>query len=106
MVCAASSYSASTKRLSALWLAYPLATPTRPRVIGSVQVASDVKGFNGPNAVEWVNSSGTEVIGSWNPETVVYSKNFRGPATSVTNYNALIGGGKIKELIPAGPATW
>jgi hypothetical protein len=99
VVCATSSYSASTKRLSAVWLAYPLATPTRPRVIGSVQVAQDVKGFNGPNAVEWVNSSGTEVIGSWNPETVVYSKNFQGPATSVTNDNAFIGGGKVREFL-------
>lgn len=54
--------------------------------------------FNGPNAVEWTNSSGTELIGSWNPETVTYSKNFPGPATSVTNYFAFIGGGKVREF--------
>jgi len=98
VVCATSSYSASAKRLSALWLAYPLAKSARPRVIGSVQVAPDVKGFNGPNAVEWTNSSGTEVIGSWNPETVVYSKNFQGSATSVTNDFAFIGGGQIRTF--------
>jgi hypothetical protein len=98
VVCGASSYSASTKRLSAVWLAYPLTAPTRPRVIGSVQVAQDVTGFGGPIAVQWTNSSGTEVIGSWNPETVTYSKNFPGPATSVTNYFAFIGGGKVGEF--------
>ena len=37
VVCGASFlHSATTKRLSAVWLAYPLATPARPRVIGSV----------------------------------------------------------------------
>ena len=97
VVCATSSYSASTKRLSALWLAYPLATPTRPRVIGSVQAAPDVTSFNGQNAVEWTNSSGTEVIGSWNPETVVYDKNSQQAGTSVTNYFAYIGGGTVRE---------
>ena len=58
--------SASGKRLSAVWLAYPLATPTRPRVIGGVQEPADVSNFNGPISVEWTNPSGTEVIGSWN----------------------------------------
>jgi hypothetical protein len=98
VVCATSSYSASTKRLSALWLAYPLATPTRPRVIGSVQVPSDATGFNGPIAVNWTNSSGTEVIGSWNTEVVTYSKNVQGPTTTVTNYFAYIGGGTVREF--------
>jgi len=98
VVCAGSSYSASAKRLSAIWLAYPLATPARPRVIGSVQVPQDVKGFNGPNAVQWTNSSGTEVIGSWNPEVTVYSKNFQVAATSVTNDFAFIGGGTIRSF--------
>jgi hypothetical protein len=103
VVCAASSYSASTTRLSALWLAYPLATPTRPRVIGSVQAPQDTTGFNGPIAVNWVNSSGTEVIGSWNTEVVTYSKNFKGPLTAVTNYFAFIGGGRVREFpwVPA-----
>jgi hypothetical protein len=107
VVCAATSYSASTNRLSALWLAYPLSLgypldpATRPpRVIGSVTEPQDVKGFNGPNAVLWTNSSGTEVIGNWNPEVTVSSKNFQGPATSVTNHYAFIGGGKVM------PFTW
>jgi hypothetical protein len=98
VVCATSSYSASTKRLSAVWLAYPLAAPARPRVIGSVQVAPDVTSFNGQNAVEWTNSSGTEVIGSWNPATPVYGKNSQEIGTSVTNYFAFIGGGKVREF--------
>jgi hypothetical protein len=92
VVCAAGSYSASTGRLSALWLAYPLATPARPRVIGSVTVAQGATGFNGSNAVKWTNSSGTEVIGNWNPETAVAGGN------SVANYFAFIGGGKVREF--------
>ncbi len=98
MVCAASSYSASTKRLSALWLAYPLATPARPRVIGRVQAAPDVTSFNGQNAVNWTNASGTEVIGSWNPQTPLYDKNSQEIGNSVTNYFAYIGGGQVREF--------
>jgi hypothetical protein len=98
VVCATSSYSASTKRLSALWLAYPLATPTRPRVIGSVQAPPGTQGFNGPNTVDWANSTGTEVIGSWNPAV----------STSVTSNNAFIGGGKIRSFpwLAGFPAAW
>lgn len=102
VVCATSSYAASTRRLSAVWLAYPLATPTRPRVIGSVQVPQDVTSFNGQNAVLWTNASGTEVIGSWNPETPVYGKNSQEIGNSVTNYFAFIGGGQVREF-PWGP---
>jgi hypothetical protein len=98
VVCATSSYSASTKRLSALWLAYPLATSARPRVIGRVQVAPDVTNFNGQNAVNWTNASGTEVIGSWNPETPLYDKNSQEIGNSVTNYFAYIGGGQVREF--------
>jgi len=98
VVCATSSYSASDKRLSALWLAYPLATPTRPRVIGSVGVPLNVKDFAVPNTVKWTNSSGAEVIGNWNPETVMYSKDFEGPATTVTNHYALIAGGNVRPF--------
>jgi hypothetical protein len=50
--------------------------------------------------VLWTNSSGTEVIGNWNPEVTVSSKNFQGPATSVTNHYAFIGGGQVM------PFTW
>jgi hypothetical protein len=93
VVCATSSYSASTKRLSALWLAYPLATPARPRVIGSVQAPPKTTDFNGPIAVAWTNSSGTEVIGSWNPQTGVLRQGI-----SVTNDFAFIGGGRIRSF--------
>jgi hypothetical protein len=93
VVCATSSYSASAKRLSALWLAYPLATPARPRVIGSVQAPPKATDFDGPIAVAWTNSSGTEVIGSWNPQTGVL-----GQGMSVTNDFAFIGGGKVRSF--------
>jgi len=102
VVCATSSYSASDKRLSAVWLAYPLATPTRPRVVGSVTEPPDVTSFNGPISVEWTNSSGTEVIGNWNPAVTVYRAGFQGAATSVTNYFGFIGGGKVR-LFPWSP---
>jgi hypothetical protein len=104
VVCAASSYSASTKRLSGLWLAYPLATPAQPRVIGSVQVPQGVKDFAIPSTVEWTNSPGTEVIGYWVTEVVTYSKNSPGPSTTDTEHFAFIGGGKAREF-PGLPGT-
>jgi hypothetical protein len=100
VVCAGSSYSATTRRLTALWLAYPLAAPTRPRVIGSVTEPADVTSFNGPNTVAWTNSSGTEIIGRWNPSVHVTRDGV--PATSVTNDLAFIGGGEISQF-PWGP---
>jgi hypothetical protein len=48
--------------------------------------------------VKWTNSSGAEVIGNWNPETVMYSKDFEGPATTVTNHYALIAGGNVRPF--------
>ena len=108
VVCAASSYSASDKRLSAIWLAYPLATPARPRVLGRVQVPPNVKDFASPNTVEWTNATGTEVLGSRNTQTVAYSKDFPGPATTVTNHYAFIGGGKIRPFpwVPSFDDAW
>lgn len=108
VVCAASSYSASDKRLSALWLAYPLGPPDRPRVLGRVQVPRNVKDFAVPNTVEWTNSSGTEVIGTWSPETVAYGKDFQGPATTVTSNYAFIGGGQVRPFpaVSGLPAGW
>jgi hypothetical protein len=108
VVCATSSYSASDKRLSARWLAYPLAPPDRPRVLGSVQVPPNVKDFAVPNTVDWTNSSGTEVIGTWNTETVVYSKDYQGPATTVTTTSAFIGGGQVRPLpaVSGLPVAW
>ncbi len=102
VVCGAQSYSASTKRLSAVWLAYPLAAPGRPRVIGTATVRPDVDDFNGPIAVRWTNSTGTEVIGSWNTQTVLYDKTGQVSGGEVTNYFAVIGGGKVREFPWAG----
>jgi hypothetical protein len=91
VVCGSSTYSRD-KRWSAVWLAYPLATPTRPRVIGSVQEPRDVLGFNGPISVDWTNPAGTEVIGSWNPAHSVPG------GESVANYNAVIENGQVKPF--------
>jgi hypothetical protein len=74
VVCANSSYSASEKRLSAVFLAYPLAGPGKPRVIASVQQPADVSDF-GSMAVQWVNPAGTEAIGSWNAVIETYTSN-------------------------------
>jgi hypothetical protein len=104
VVCATSSYSASDKRLSALWLAYPLGPPARPRVIGRVLVPPNVQGFNGPNSVDWTNSTGTEVVGSWNPEVITSSpgntafNGARDVSTSVTNNTAFIGAGQVRPF--------
>jgi hypothetical protein len=102
VVCATSSYSARDRRLSAVWLAYPLATPARPRVIGSVTVAPDVSSFNFLT-VEWTNPSGTELIGTWNPSVVTGSGS--GQATTVTNFIGFIGGGRVRPFgkPPLGP---
>jgi hypothetical protein len=88
VVCGNSTY-LSDNRWSAVWLAYPLATPTRPRVIGRVQEPRDVSSFNGPISVDWTNPAGTEVIGSWNPQVQVAG------GTKVTNYEAVIENGKF-----------
>jgi hypothetical protein len=106
VVCGNSTYSPSSKRLSAVWLAYPLATPTRPRVIGSVTEPQDVSSFNGSISVDWTNPSGTEVIGSWNPAVEVVRHGE--PATEVTNYAGVIGSGKVKPFrrVPAPIVVW
>lgn len=93
VVCGNSAYSPGDKRLSAVWLAYPLATPTRPRVIGSVRQPPNVTGFNGTVSVDWTNASGTEVIGSWNPSVPV-----AGNGDEVTNYTGVIGNGQVKPF--------
>jgi hypothetical protein len=98
VVCATSSYSADSKQLTALWLAYPATRSVtlpviRPRVIGSVTEPKKVTSFNGPNTVDWVNASGTEVVGSWNPGVHVVIQGE--PGTSVTNDQAFIGHGQV-----------
>ena len=89
-------------RLSVVWLAYPLTTPTRPRLIGligSIEEPPDVSNFNGPISVEWTNPSGTEVIGAWNTSVGVKR------ATEVTNYAGVIENGKVKPFpVVAGPS--
>jgi hypothetical protein len=74
VVCANSSFSAREKRLSAVFLAYPLAGPGKPRVIASVQQPADVSDFDSI-AVQWVNAAGTEAIGSWNAVIETYTSN-------------------------------
>jgi len=74
VVCANSSYSARDRRLSAVFLAYPLAGPGKPRVIASVRQPADVSDF-GAIAVQWVNAAGTAAIGSWNAVVETYTSN-------------------------------
>jgi hypothetical protein len=95
VVCGNSTYSPRDKRLSAVWLAYPLATPTRPRVIGSVKEPPNVSGFNGQISVDWTNPYGTEVIGSWNTSVAA-----AGQGEEVTNYQGVIGNGQVKPFSP------
>lgn len=97
VVCATSSYSARDNRLTALWLAYPLATPTRPRVIGSVGQPTDVNKFDSVT-VEWSNPSGTEIIGAWNPN--VDSVDHGAKVQTVTNFTGFIGHGKVRPFGP------
>jgi hypothetical protein len=97
VACGTSAYSASDKRLSAVWLAYPVAAPARARVIGSILQPKDVSSLNGPVSVEWTNASGTEVIGQWNPTVVTF------PGTShsiwtTTNYVGIIGRGTVRPF--------
>ena len=98
VVCGNGIYSPSDKRLSALWLAYPLATPTRPHVIGSIQVPKGVEKLDGSISVDWTNSSGSEVIGSWN--TTVDLISHGEPAQETTNYEGVIENGKVKPFPP------
>ena len=97
VVCATSSYSVRDKRLSAVWLAYPLATQARPLVIGSVPQPADVSTFSFLT-VEWTNPSGTEIIGSWNPSVVTGSGG--GQTTTVTNFTGFIGHGAVRPFGP------
>jgi len=102
VVCGNATYSAGAKRLSAVWLAYPIATPTQPQVLGSVQEPQNVTAFNGGIEVDWTNSSGTEIIGSWNPTVITGPSN--NPSSTVTNYEAYIGNDTVKTFpsVPQG----
>ena len=96
VVCGNATYSASDKRLSAVWLAYPLATPTRPRVLARVQEPRNVSVFDGPISVIWANPAGTEVIGTWNPMVITGPSD--NPVSTTTNDEAYIGNGKITSF--------
>jgi hypothetical protein len=97
VVCATSSYSARDNRQTALFLAYPLATPTRPRVIGSVPQPTDVNKFDSVG-VDWTNPSGTELIGSWSPNVDSVSNGEK--VQTVTNFNGFIGPGPVRPFSP------
>jgi len=93
VVCGNSTYSGPDKRLTAVWLAYPLAMPTKPRVIGSFREPANITAFYGSITVDWTNPSGTEVIGSWEPWRVT------GPGANVTySDDAVIGGGVVRQF--------
>ena len=96
VVCGNATYSASGKRLSAVWLAYPLATPTRPRVLGRVQEPGNVSVFDGPVSVTWANPAGTEVIGTWNPMVITGPSD--NPVSTTTNDEAYIGNGGVRSF--------
>jgi hypothetical protein len=87
----------ATGELLMVWLAYPLATPTRPRVIGSTQEPSAVSNID-LITVEWVNPAGTQLIGSWGTTQGVLVKGH--PATESTGYRAVIGNGKVTSIGP------
>jgi hypothetical protein len=82
--------------LSAVWLAYPLATPTRPRVLGRIQEPQDVSAFDGRISVEWTNPSGTEIIGTWNPTVITGPSD--NPLSTTTNDEGYIGNGMVKTF--------
>lgn len=95
VVCGNATYS-NDKRLSAVWLAYPLATPTRTRVLGRVQEPRNVSAFDGSISVDWTNPSGTEIIGTWNPTVITGPSD--NPASTVTNDEGYIGNGTVKTF--------
>ena len=93
VVCGNTTYSGPDKRLTAVWLAYPLATPTKPRVIGSFREPANITAFYDSVTVDWTNPSGTEVIGSWEPFKVT------GPNSNVAySDDAVIGGGVVRQF--------
>jgi hypothetical protein len=96
VVCGNATYSAADKRLTAVWLAYPLATPTRARVLGRVQEPPSVSAFAGSIGVEWTNPAGTEVIGAWNATVITGPTD--NPVSTTTNYMAYIGNGTVKTF--------
>ncbi len=104
-MCGNGIYSAGDKRLTAVWLAYPLATPARPRVIGSVLQPKDVSSVS-PVSVDWANASGTEVIGSWLPTVVTFPGGVK--RWNSTGFSGFVGGGTVRQFPRIGgpDVTW
>jgi hypothetical protein len=102
VVCATGIYSAVSKRLSAVWLAYPVAAPTRPSVLASVPLPKDVSTVY--VTVEWANPSGTELIGTWEPSVVTNG----GKDISTANFNGFVGDGTVRPFtkIPDPHVAW
>jgi hypothetical protein len=101
VVCGSSTCSGPDKRLTAVWLAYPLATPTKPRVIGSFQEPANITAFYGSITVDWTNPSGTVVISSWEPLSIT------GPSGNITitySDDAVIRGGVVRQFPSGGIA--
>jgi hypothetical protein len=91
VVCASSARSGHDQRLSADWLAYPVATPTKPRVLASILMPKDVDGVTA-ETVEWTNASGTELISSWSSFVIT-----RGVGKSSV-FIGLVGGGTFRPF--------
>jgi hypothetical protein len=91
VVCASSTRSGHNHRLSADWLAYPVATPTKPRVLASILMPKDVDGVTA-ETVEWTNASGTELISSWS-SFVITPGTGRG-----SNFIGFVGGGTFRPF--------
>jgi len=101
VVCGIATYSAASRRLTTTWLAYPVADPARPRVLASVQASIqpvDVPTLSPASTVEWVNPSGTEIIGQWSHQIVTHAGTPNATWSS-TGYTAVIGSGTV-HLLP------
>ena len=101
VVCATSMYSASDKRLTAIWEAYPARTRARTPVtvlgLGSIPQPKNVSSLSPDSSVEWTNASGTQVIGTWNPTVVTFAGTNHSVSTT-TNYAGIIGGHTVRVL--------
>jgi hypothetical protein len=103
VVCGTATYSAASRRLTTAWLAYPVAGPARPSVLARVQdsiPSADVPTLSPSATVEWVNASGTEIIGQWSHQTVTHAGTPNATWSS-TDHTAVIGSGTVR-LLPTG----
>lgn len=103
VACGTATYSAASRRLTTTWLAYPVADPARPRVLASVQASIqpvDVPTLSPTSTVEWVNASGTEIIGQWSHQIVTHAGTPNARWSS-TGYTAVIRSGTV-QVLPIG----